>query len=343
MAVASVAAFMATVSEGRMKCPGSPSWIHAKAEVQAFASLPCASVKEEILARVSAQGQDWHDPHNGGTYKLLGESKSGGSTYTILGQPSSGTGNLELELSRTTANGKYMDKMVFTLTDLNTDCMIEACSESQVTSVADFSTNYCNLRMLYCSSADGCKTVKNDFAVEETEVTPSIGAGKDPKACLVKKELRVASPVDAAEDIGDVLTCVSANCPMDPVSMIPSTLCLLQNCFSKLSYCAVDKACRNVLLCQHKCTSPLAKLTDGEHFVAANACVQQHCPGFPVSTTCVAMHCGSQASECTHHEKCRQGLECADGCLPHSVAGAIFKAARSGGHAAKEGVHILTL
>ena len=27
----------------------------------------------------------------------------------------------------------------------------------QVTSIGDYSTNYCNSRMLYCGTADGCK------------------------------------------------------------------------------------------------------------------------------------------------------------------------------------------
>jgi len=41
------------------------------------------------------------------------------------------------------------------------------CSESQLTSYADFSTNYCNLHDLYCGSSDGCKFVKSDLKYKE--------------------------------------------------------------------------------------------------------------------------------------------------------------------------------
>lgn len=46
------------------------------------------------------------------------------------------------------------DKMIFTFSDFpgsHPSCGIHACSESQVFSLKDFSTNYCNLRNLYCS------------------------------------------------------------------------------------------------------------------------------------------------------------------------------------------------
>jgi hypothetical protein len=41
------------------------------------------------------------------------------------------------------------------------------CSESQVTSYLDFSTNYCDLHDLYCGSKDGCKFVTSDLKYEE--------------------------------------------------------------------------------------------------------------------------------------------------------------------------------
>jgi len=321
-----LAALMVTLSEG-MKCPGSPAWIHASAKVYAIASGSCEKVREEIIARVSAQGQDWQDPHNGGTYKLL----------------SSNAGILEL--SRTTAKGNYTDKMVLTLNELQDDaqCAIEACSESQVTSVADFSTNYCNLRMLYCSSADGCKTVMNEFNVEEQKVTPSLGAGKDPQACLVKKELRVVQPSNSTKTISDAMSCITGNCPMDPVSMSPSKWCLFQNCSSKLRHCIFDATCRNFLLCEHTCTSPLANSTDAERFVAVSTCLQEKCPAIPVSKSCVALHCTHAAVKCAEHKMCRQTLECSSGCFPSSSAVAILEAAKSGGLAAKEGVDALTV
>ena len=46
-------------------------------------------------------------------------------------------------------------------------CIVAGCSESQGESYLDFDTNYCNLRVLYCGSADGCKPVQHDFATAE--------------------------------------------------------------------------------------------------------------------------------------------------------------------------------
>merc|ERR1711907_875004 len=82
----------------------------------------------------------------------------------------------------------YTDKQRFTLSKTaNGGCEIQACSESQGFSVGDFSTNYCDMRTLYCGSSDGCKPVKTDFASEEKSVKPSLGAGHDFSACIVKK------------------------------------------------------------------------------------------------------------------------------------------------------------
>ncbi|CAE7030663.1 unnamed protein product [Symbiodinium natans] len=88
------------------------------------------------------------------------------------------------EFSRLTGDKKYTDKMTITLADTNGKCMIMGCSESQVFSIFDFSTNYCNLRNLYCGSADGCEPVKHSFKATESTVTPSLGAGSDAKSCI---------------------------------------------------------------------------------------------------------------------------------------------------------------
>mmetsp|Transcript_30307 Transcript_30307/g.65373 ORF Transcript_30307/g.65373 Transcript_30307/m.65373 type:complete len:168 (+) Transcript_30307:43-546(+) len=152
-----------------MKCPGSASFIHASAKVVAIADASCHDVHEEVLARVKSP--TWHDPHNGGTYTILSESSS------------------EIELKRLTGNKKYTDKMILTLAAVEGKCMIMGCSESQVFSIADGSTNYCNLRNLYCGSAEGCRPVKKDFTSEEAEVNPSLGAGSDAKACIKGPQL----------------------------------------------------------------------------------------------------------------------------------------------------------
>lgn len=288
-----------------MKCPGSPSSVHASAQVEATASASCAAVKEEMLARV--QSSEWTDPHNGGTYTLLGSD------------------GMQLDFSRLTGNKKYTDKMTFTLSD-DTDgrCSIQGCSESQVFSVADFSTNYCNLRNLFCGSAEGCKPVKNDFTTSESKVDHSFGASADPKACIVQEStaLRKAAPsleavVGSATD--DALTC-AVSCPMDAQTLIPSPSCLMQNCLGTFSKCLFDADCRKTLTCSGKCTLPLAKTDDAPRFQAVTECMREHCPGFPVKKSCAALHCAGEAGKCALHSGCRQALECANSCLPSESA-----------------------
>ena len=58
---------------------------------------------------------------------------------------------------RLTGDGRYTDKFDFSFALMGTGgCAVASSSESQVASVIDFSTNYCNLRNLYCSSKEGC-------------------------------------------------------------------------------------------------------------------------------------------------------------------------------------------
>jgi hypothetical protein len=132
-------------------CPGSPATIHAKCEMKiTFPSTNCESVQQEIAHRMAGDF-GWTDPHNDGTYKL--DSINHGV----------------LKGSRRTGNDKYTDlfEMIFSL-DKNGDCVVEACSESQVTSVVDFSTNFCNLHNLYCStSLEGCPIATHDLEYAE--------------------------------------------------------------------------------------------------------------------------------------------------------------------------------
>jgi len=306
-----------------MKCPGSSSWIHASAEVQAMAEASCADVSEEIKARVSG---GWKDPHNGGTYTLL-DADDG-----------------ELTLQRVTANGKFTDKMIFTLSSFHSaraSCGIHACSESQGFSVKDFSTNYCNLRNLYCGSTEGCVPVKHDFETSEEEVTPSWFGGSDKDACIVKSEAEtalatvatVATPMLRQVPVGgtveDTLGCVSNNCPMDKATLQPSAMCILGNCTSNLAKCLFSSTCRSGVMCELGCFD-LLKATDSkedaDRFVNLMDCMRTHCPGYPPSKTCVAMHCVAEAGACAFHSTCRSALECADGCVPAKYAAALAAA-----------------
>merc|ERR1711918_333605 len=85
---------------------------------------------------------------------------------------------------RVTGDQKYTDKMVFTLTGSGNTCQIEACSESQVFSIADFGTNYCNVKLLLCGSDQGCNVANSDFALGDETTKAKAGATVDMSACL---------------------------------------------------------------------------------------------------------------------------------------------------------------
>ena len=136
-----------------MSCPGSPSATHAKCELALTFSDACADVASEILLRIS--GTDgWQDPHNRGTYSVTASSAS------------------QIDGERVTGDGtNYLDKFKFMLAaGASGGCEVTACSESQSPSVLDYSTNYCNLKDLYCNRADGCAIVSFDLAYDE-EIT----------------------------------------------------------------------------------------------------------------------------------------------------------------------------
>ena len=119
-----------------------------------------------MIARVNGQYATWHDPHNNGSYVITNNATN-------------------LELSRTTGGaGTYTDHLAFAFTDSSSGCELSGCSASQVYSIKDFSTNYCNLRMLYCGSADGCKPIKNDFEVSKETTKAFQGSNVDLSACL---------------------------------------------------------------------------------------------------------------------------------------------------------------
>jgi len=160
-----------TLVEESMQCPGSDSFVHAGVKVTTTASTTCDLVKTEMTSRING-ADGWKDPHNGGIYSILSQNAA------------------ELKTQRTTNPAKavggkvYVDKQVFSFTD-NSDgtCKIEACSESQSTSVKDFSTNYCDIHNLYCNDKV-CNPIQS-FETSETDVTPRFGSGgKDPSKCV---------------------------------------------------------------------------------------------------------------------------------------------------------------
>lgn len=116
-------------------CPSSGAFVHASCKTTVLINADCATVETEVLARVNGQPSAWHDPHNNGTYSIL--------------KTSSGS----IALKRLTGNGKYTDKLTLTLSAAALEsnfqgstspgkCVLQGCSESQSTSVADFSIDF---------------------------------------------------------------------------------------------------------------------------------------------------------------------------------------------------------
>jgi len=173
-----VAASLAGVAFGSdsYTCPGPPAGGHASMKVTVQATASCDAVQQEIEAR--AQG-DYVDPHNGGIYSLVSSSDGLVNTQRTTNPATSVGGNV------------YTDKQTFKLTSTDGGCQVEGCSESQSASFSDFSTNYCDLRNLYCGSADGCATAKSDFTSQEKSHKGSLGAGHDSSKCIVAAEVEV--------------------------------------------------------------------------------------------------------------------------------------------------------
>jgi hypothetical protein len=111
-----------------------------------------------------ATGQSgWTDPHYAGSYSMLNKDDT---SMLVLRKSGSNDGR---------GGGRYQDKVLFSFSDAtNGGCSVGACSDSQGASNNDQSTNYCNIRNLYCGSADGCIVVQNDL-------TPTEGLGLCPR------------------------------------------------------------------------------------------------------------------------------------------------------------------
>lgn len=153
-----------------VNCPSTGVLFNAACGMEITTTLqnvPCEDVQAEMAARIAGQYGSWHDPHNNGTYSV----QNYGGTFST---------------SRLTGDKKYTDKQIFTLTTGadGTGCKIEACSRSQVASYLDGGTNYCDLKMLFCGTVDGCKPIKHDFTVSTEQTKAHQGSTVDLSACL---------------------------------------------------------------------------------------------------------------------------------------------------------------
>lgn len=208
-----------------VSCPGSAApFMHAKCETEVKFSNSCDDVKKEILGR--ATSTTWVDPHNGGTYNLTTISDS-----FIAGQ-------------RLTGDKKYTDKFDFTFSTLGASCVVQACSESQVNSLVDYSTNYCNLHDLYCSSVDGCPTVGKDLQYEETFSSCN---EHDSKTCVGAKTVRSGGNTQcrndvlkAADDLARAGLEIAAAVTDCAEGYTPACEDDISKCLQDLSDCAID-------------------------------------------------------------------------------------------------------
>jgi len=123
-------------------CPGSDSIQHAMAEAEWVLNNSCDQVRQEIYARV-AKENNWIDAHNQGTYA------NRTATDESLIELTRTTPHVMLEM-RMHQNVQFEDKLNLKLepNSSNTQCTVYGCSESQVMSFFDMSTNFCNLQVL---------------------------------------------------------------------------------------------------------------------------------------------------------------------------------------------------
>ena len=147
-----------------------------------FPSARCDRVRAEAEARMNA-GPTF-DPHNGGTYSLLTST----DPSVLLGQRLTGSG------SATT----YTDHFALTFSPTAAGCSVTACSQSQGMSFYDYSTNYCNIHVLYCRGQDGCPSIAEP-SFEYTETIDMCSAGStqqhDPAQCVPNSAGRDLTPL----------------------------------------------------------------------------------------------------------------------------------------------------
>ncbi|CAE7370042.1 unnamed protein product [Symbiodinium sp. CCMP2456] len=130
-------------------CPGSPvpSGDHAACSESLVFKASCSSVQEEIEARIGL---------NMDRKKLPGN-------YTLLASETGVCTKASRATSPFADPGPFTDLFGFRYVTDGSGCHVLACSESQVKSLCDFSTNFCNLFNLYCNEADGCEIVHSNL------------------------------------------------------------------------------------------------------------------------------------------------------------------------------------
>jgi hypothetical protein len=146
--------------------------MHAGVHMKVTFANSCKAVQTEMLGRVTGgtAAKPWTDPHNGGHYSCINTCKIGSARFMLK--------------RKTGGQGRYTDKIDLSFKPSGTKCEVTACSESQVTSYKDFSTNFCNIRNLYCGPGDKCPTVGPVLTFSERVTKTLAGSTTDKNACI---------------------------------------------------------------------------------------------------------------------------------------------------------------
>eukprot|EP00931_Biecheleriopsis_adriatica_P020362 TRINITY_DN13632_c0_g2_i1.p1 TRINITY_DN13632_c0_g2~~TRINITY_DN13632_c0_g2_i1.p1 ORF type:complete len:194 (+),score=23.62 TRINITY_DN13632_c0_g2_i1:74-655(+) len=131
-------------------CPGSPvPWSeHASCSESIRFEASCADVQEEIEARIKQNADRKELP---GNYSLIFEVADTCIKGSRATNPAADP-------------GPFTDLFGFVFSGSGQTCTVNSCSESQVPSHCDLSTNFCNMYNLYCNSAAGCEPILHDIS-----------------------------------------------------------------------------------------------------------------------------------------------------------------------------------
>jgi len=148
-------------------CPGSDSIQHAMAEAEWVLNNSCDQVRQEIYARV-AKENNWIDAHNQGTYA----NRTATDDESLIALTRT-TGRVMFP--GTYENEAFTDKLNLNLVPKDdTQCEVYGCSQSQVMSKWDYSTNFCNLQVLVGGTNrtgdDDYKYIYHDLETDSREI-----------------------------------------------------------------------------------------------------------------------------------------------------------------------------
>jgi len=131
-------------------CPGSPvaESEHSACGMSVVFEASCADVQQEIEARITGNVDRKALPGN--YFSTSSES----NTCTKGGRDTNANAD----------PGPFTDLFGFLYGGSGNSCTISGCSESQVNSLCDMSTNFCNMFNLYCNSNAGCTPQIHDLS-----------------------------------------------------------------------------------------------------------------------------------------------------------------------------------